>query len=72
MVKAVVLNRLLIHSAVVFFQPGTGKKADNTNCHRKNIENQTTGLVSGVYLVHIFQKDRNSKIAKILISNNQQ
>ena len=33
---------------------------------------QASGFVSGVYLVKLFQKEENKKVAKILISNNQQ
>jgi hypothetical protein len=44
-----------------------GKKVCNTKCGGNNAEIQTTGFVSGVYLVHVYEKEGSFKVVKIVI-----
>jgi hypothetical protein len=44
-----------------------GKKVLNTICSGNIAEIQTTGFVSGVYLVHVFEKEGSLKVVKIVI-----
>jgi hypothetical protein len=48
-----------------------GKKVGSINCHRNMAEIQTNGLISGIYLIHVFEKKGNLTVKKVLISNNQ-
>jgi hypothetical protein len=44
-----------------------GKKVGSKHCDGKTDEFQTHGLISGVYLVHVFEKDGAFKIKKIFL-----
>jgi hypothetical protein len=48
-----------------------GKKVGSINCHRNMAEIQTNGLISGIYLIHVFEKKGNLTVKKVLIFNNQ-
>jgi len=44
-----------------------GKKVANTKCNGNIFEIQTTGFISGVYLVHVFEKGGSFKVVKVVI-----
>jgi hypothetical protein len=48
-----------------------GKKVVNTKCYGNTSEIQTKGFISGVYLIHVFEKEGSLKVVKIIITNNQ-
>lgn len=48
-----------------------GKKVVNTKCSGNIAEIQTSGLGSGVYLIHVFEKEGTLIVAKVLITDNE-
>lgn len=48
-----------------------GKKVVNTKCSGNIAEIQTSGLGSGVHLIHVFEKEGTLIVAKVLITDNE-
>jgi hypothetical protein len=48
-----------------------GKKVESAKCYGNTCEIQTKGFISGVYLIHVFEKEGSLKVVKIIITNNQ-
>jgi hypothetical protein len=48
-----------------------GKKVERAKCYGNSHEIQTTGFISGAYLVHVFEKGGSLKVAKVVIAGNE-